>query len=108
MHFVLDYMGIVKYHRFMENKTTTWNIRVTHPSPSMSQDRMVFVADNYQAAKKIAETAFYQFRRTVTLGSREFGMENWYHIAQDGKTIDKNVVGSPVTGQVSVEVSEEV
>ena len=68
----------------------TYNIRVTRPSPSMDQDRTVFQADTYQEAVAIAHQAYRRARRAVTLGSGEFGMENWHRVDHSGIATDRN------------------
>ena len=67
-----------------------YNIRVTRPSPSMDQDRTVFQADSYQDAVSVAHEAYRKARRAVTLGSGEYGMDNWHHVDHSGVTKDRN------------------
>ena len=70
-------------------KMLTYNIRITKPAPSMSQDRVVFQASTYAEAVQVAHRAFLEHRRPVTLGSGEYGMDNWHRVDSDGKATDR-------------------
>jgi hypothetical protein len=74
-------------------KKTVWNIRVTRPSPSMDQDRIVFEAAGYTEAVKFAQQAWLklELKRPVTLSGREYGMDNWYRIDASGVAINRAI-----------------
>ena len=56
----------------------------------MSQDTTVFQAGTYAEAVQFTHDAFRKYRRAVTLGSREFGMENWHRVDSNGVATDRN------------------
>jgi hypothetical protein len=68
---------------------TTYNLRILQPSPSISQDRVVFEAASYAEAVQAAHDAYRRTRRAVVLSSGEYGMQNWHRIA-NGIAIDRN------------------
>ncbi len=68
----------------------TYNIRVTRPSPSLSQDHTVFQAATYAEAVKIAQDAWKVARRPVVLCDGECGVYFWHRIDSAGLAIDRN------------------
>jgi hypothetical protein len=90
----------------MNNTYTTYNVKVTDPSPSMNQTIEVFTAPTYKAAVAYAQAKFLAARRSTVLCSGEYGMYYWHRIAQNGVTEDRNTnSGVPPTENLLAEVA---